>query len=150
MIQIYTASWFTKLPEGVFRISISRGAPRGTPGGWKGYRALAPGAWFKTASPAEYLQRYRDEVLAPLDPAGVVADLTKLSGGAPAALLCFEHPTKIHRGEQWCHRHLAATWLEQTLGITIQEVGFEKLDRFAALRAIGVLVPDYREMARRM
>ena len=70
MIQIYTASWFSKVPEGTLRISISRSAPRGTPGGWRAYRPLMPGPWFKSVDSGTYLRLYRDEILAPLDRAG--------------------------------------------------------------------------------
>lgn len=143
MIEILTASWFSKLPEGYFRVSISRSAPRGQPGGWKAYKHFMPGAWFNNVSKQTYLDLYREEMLAKLDPAGVVADLAKLTKGAPAVLLCYEAPVAIQRGEKWCHRHLAATWLEQQLGITVAEVGFPNLERFAALHASGIPDPVY-------
>jgi hypothetical protein len=68
MITIKTGCWFAKIPDDHMRISISRGNPRGI-GGWRSYRALAPGPWFKTVSPGDYLALYR-QILAELDPEG--------------------------------------------------------------------------------
>jgi hypothetical protein len=67
--QIKTSSWFTKLPAHHVRIGISRGVPHQL-GTYLNYRPLAPGPWFRScATPADYKQRYFDEILAPLDPA---------------------------------------------------------------------------------
>jgi hypothetical protein len=46
------------------------------------YRPLAPGTWFKScATPADFKRRYFDEILAPLDPKAVVADLAMMVDG---------------------------------------------------------------------
>ena len=51
-------------------------------------------------------------------------------------MLCWEAAHDCHAGSKWCHRHLAAQWLEDRLGIEVQEVGFPNLDRFAYLRKL--------------
>jgi hypothetical protein len=43
-----------------------------------------------------------------------------------------------------CHRRLATQWLEDRLGITVEEVGHPNLDRFAKLRLNGVTPPAYQ------
>ena len=121
-MQTFTASWFTPLPDTIQRIGISRGVPRAGKGG-RGYRImreLAPGPWFLSASPSEYVQRYYDEILAPLDAKTVRNRLLALSEGRDVALLCFEKvPFKM--SSNWCHRKLAASWLEQALGDEVPE-----------------------------
>jgi hypothetical protein len=40
-----------------------------------------------------------------------------------------------HRGRHcYCHRHLAAQWLEDSLGIKVEEVGHPDLPRFRYLQ----------------
>lgn len=58
----------------------------------------------------EYRRRYRKEVLDKLDPWEVYNDL-----GEDAILLCHESIAKIESGEQFCHRHMVAEWLEEEL-----------------------------------
>ena len=75
-----------------------------------------------TVAIREYEQRYRQEVLERLSPSTVALVLADLcSGEAPndPILLCWEAP-----GE-FCHRRIAAVWLEQALGIRVPELGFE-------------------------
>jgi hypothetical protein len=144
MITIKTATWFTKLPPDHMKVGISRGVPRGTPAGYKRYRALEPGPWFNSVSIPEYLSRY-NAILSGLDPAHVVDELATACGDAVPVLLCYENPAAIQRGEVWCHRHLAAQWLEDRLQIKIEEVGFADLDRFAKLRFTGMRSPSYRQ-----
>jgi hypothetical protein len=59
-------------------------------------------------------------------------------------MLCYENAAGIQDGKLWCHRHLAAQWLEDRLGITVEEVGHPKLDRFTKLRLNGVAPPSYK------
>jgi len=82
------------------------------------YWPLAPGKWFNSVSIEDYIPLYFSEILRPLDPQKVHDDLHSLAGGAVPILLCFESP-----GE-FCHRRLAADWLESGLGIKIPEVRF--------------------------
>jgi hypothetical protein len=67
MPQIRTASWGAKLRDPADRIGISRGTPRGA-SGYRRLRALEPGNWFRSASPARFLELY-SEILDRLDPA---------------------------------------------------------------------------------
>ncbi|MGE5510367.1 MAG: hypothetical protein ACM31O_03835 [Bacteroidota bacterium] len=120
-----TSSWFAKLDETKFcRIGISRGTPRGQPGGYRMYRNLAPGPWFLSCkTPREYMIRYQDEILGILKPERVLEDLQRLAGDRIPALLCFEPPTP---GPKWCHRGLVSAWLMDQLGIEVFEVGQER------------------------
>lgn len=63
----------------------------------------------------DYIEKFYDRVLKPLKPQEVYRQL-----GENAVLLCFEKPTKF------CHRFLVAGWLENSLSITIDELGFEQ------------------------
>ena len=116
-----TASWSAALPADHQRIGISFGRPRGQPAGYRLYKALAPGSWFRDLGPVPYYQRYRDEVLGRLDPLRVRDELETLAGGKIPTLLCYERPG----GSSWCHRAMAAEWLAGRLGIEVPEFGFE-------------------------
>jgi hypothetical protein len=119
---IKTSSWFVVPPPGHTRIGISRSAPR-RQSGYRRYRALEPGAWFRSCTPQEFTQRYFDEVLGRLGPAQVVIDLDEIAGGDIALLLCWEPPPP--NGE-WCHRALVSAWLHDQLGIEVLELGHEQ------------------------
>jgi len=140
---IKTASWFVKLPGDHIQVGVSRGIPRGMPAGYKRYRALEPGTWFNSVSIPEYLERY-NAILATLDPRKVADELIAAGGGKIPVMLCYESASKIQNGELWCHRHLAAQWLEDKLGVEVIEFGHPNLDRFAKLRLNGVKPPAYR------
>jgi hypothetical protein len=114
---LYTSSWFTRLPDTVHRIGISRGQPRGQPGGYSMMRELAPGPWFNSVSAEEYFWLYSAQ-LSSLDPQAIVAKIHQLAGGKDAALLCFEAP---HDPEKTCHRAYVSAWLLDTLGLVVAE-----------------------------
>ena len=139
---IKTACWFAPIPQDHIRIGISRGTPRSFPAGYRKYAALCPGPWFNKVTPAEYLKLY-GELLEQLNPEKVVADIAKLAGDKTPMLCCFESVPKIHSGEQWCHRHLVAQWLEDWLDISVEEFDHPGLDRFAKLKALGIKPPNY-------
>jgi hypothetical protein len=120
--EIRTGSWFTPLPDDHVRVGVSRGTPRGQVAGYRRYPAFAPGAWFKSASPAEYLRLYREQLDA-LDPRKVLDDLSRIAAGRMPVLTCYESATKIAAGETFCHRHIAAQWLSDRVGVTWREVG---------------------------
>ena len=134
-----TASWFAKLPIGAVPVGVSRGVPRGK-SGYQRMRELEPGPWFNSVAPEQYLTRYR-KILDGLDP-GIIRDQLLGYGDVPV-MLCWEAAHDCHVGSKWCHRHLAAQWLEDQLGIEVREVGFPKLDRFAFLKTLGIPVPSY-------
>lgn len=141
-MKIYTSSWYSKLPADIKRIGVSRGTPRGQAAGFKLLRDLNPGPWFKTAGLAEYVPLYND-ILRSLSAHAIMQTLASYSNGGDCALLCYEDPRKIDTGEDFCHRHLAAQWLEDTLGIKVEEYGHPDLNRFAALDREGISRPSY-------
>lgn len=120
-MKIYTSSWFTKLPPEIQKIGISRGTPRGYPAGYRKMPELAPGPYFKTATPAEYHCQFMYG-LEGLDPEEVVDKIRRLSAGRDVALLCYESPTDP---AAWCHRGQVSGWLHDTLKIEVFEHGCE-------------------------
>jgi hypothetical protein len=140
-VQIKTASWFAKLPPGHVRVGISRGTPRGM-SGYRRYSKLEPGPWFKSVTIRQYIVRY-NAILNKLDPQRVADEMVALANGGVPVMICYEAASGVHDGACWCHRHLAAQWLEGKLGIVVEEVGFPSLDRFVRLRLNGVKPPRY-------
>lgn len=69
----------------------------------------------KDVTEDSYIQMYNGQVLARLNPGGVVKMIEQLSGGRDCALLCYEKPG------DFCHRHLIADWLNKSLGIGVEE-----------------------------
>jgi hypothetical protein len=120
-----TASFFTY--QGPGRVSIARFAPRGTPKGFRIFKALAPGSWFNSVSREEYEKRFAVEILAPLDANVVANQLQELAGeGVEPHLLCWERPPFDDResdGTNWCHRRIVAQWFQDKLGIEVPELG---------------------------
>jgi len=111
-----TASFFTYTGPG--RISIARYAPRGTPAGYRQYRALAPDADMLKMNRALYLPRYM-AILDQLDPLQVWGDLHRLAGDQEPVLLCWERPP--FTPTNWCHRRLVADWFQDRLGVAVPE-----------------------------
>lgn len=109
--EMKTSCFFTyKGKEGV---SIAAKAPEWYKG--RTYRALYPNYWFfkkykDDGDEAAYEAAYRAEVLSKLDPAEVYEDLKD------SVLLCWEKAGKF------CHRRIVAKWLEENLGVTIEEI----------------------------
>lgn len=112
MKQFYT-SYYAKKGTDPMAVSISAKAPHYFKGRW--YLKLAPtwemingikyGGW----SEADYCAAYMDK-LDGVDPDQVVDDLADGS-----IMLCYEVPT------DFCHRHIAAEWIEQETGIIVRE-----------------------------
>jgi hypothetical protein len=127
-------------PAGAVPVGISRGTPRRVRG-YRRLRGLEPGSWFRSVQPKRYIELYR-EILDQLDPAKIYDRL--ISFGDNPVMLCWETASDCHSGKTFCHRHLVAQWLEDRLGIEVQEVGHPKLDRFAFLRVQEIKAPDYR------
>lgn len=61
-----------------------------------------------------YMHEYYEKVLSKLDASEVVNELQQF--GDKIVLLCFE------KENEFCHRHLVATWLERSLKIQIEEI----------------------------
>ena len=57
-----------------------------------------------------YMEKYYETVLSQLEPKEVFDELDG------KVLLCYEE------SKEFCHRHIVATWLELTLGVTVPEV----------------------------
>ncbi len=139
---IITASWFTPIPPDVQRIGISRGSPRGLRD-YRRYPKLVPGPWFRSAPAGVYLDLYTRQ-LAALDPARVVDDLEAIADGRTAALCCFESAHEISLSRRFCHRHIAARWLEDRIGIEVPELGAPAdFDPWGVLRRLKIDPPSF-------
>lgn len=113
-----TASFFAYSGPG--RISVARFAPRGHPAGYKVYKLLAPGPWFKSVDFKTYETLYHKQ-LKLLDPQNTWDELHKLADGAEPVLLCYERWSDVKAGRTYCHRHMAAEWFFDTLGFLVPE-----------------------------
>ena len=119
-MKIYT-SYFAKLkkiPEDIVRISICGKAPDWYDG--IQYKKVAPKygffqEWKKNHDNDFYIEHFNAEVLDNLVAKNVYEDLNKLSDGKDCVLICYE------KSEDFCHRHLVADWLNQKLGINVEE-----------------------------
>lgn len=105
-------SYFAKYRR-VTGVNIAMKPPQGFAG--PSYPALFPKWSFlkkykEDGNEADYAREYHAQVLGKLDPQKVYDDLKD------ATLLCWE------RSGEFCHRRLAAEWLEKALGITVPEV----------------------------
>jgi hypothetical protein len=92
---VSTASWRAALPDSATPIGISRGTP-GDTAGYRRLRVLEPGHWFRSVTPARYLELY-SEILSRLDPAEIYDRLIAFSDNP--VLLCWK-------------QRLTVTWAE--------------------------------------
>lgn len=114
-IVIHTSSWSQY--KGAGRIGIARGTPRfGVKAGYKLHKTLAPTREILSANleMAEYRERYRNEVLANLDPQEQLDLLIEKGQGATPVLLCFEK-SPLNDTDNWCHRTMIGEWLMENL-----------------------------------
>jgi hypothetical protein len=134
-ISMKTASYFTYTGPG--RIGISRGVPRGIPAGYRMFRALAPGPWFRSVDATEYCWRYRREILDRLDPQETWDRLHELAGGQEPVLLCWERPPFTR--ETWCHRRLVSEFFERELSVEVpeHEAPSQRVEDYLGLRPFG-------------
>jgi hypothetical protein len=105
------------------RICISIGNPRGVPGGYKMFRALAPSRDLLNSCGNDqeaYRARFYSEILGALDPRETWDKLHALANGAEPVLQCFERPP--FTCDNWCHRRMVADWFKETLGETVDEL----------------------------
>lgn len=111
---MYTCNFarLRSVPPGLRPVSIARGTPRWFRG--LRYEALAPEWEWLRATREEYDRAFRRR-LAQLDPVRVYEEL-----GEDAVLLCW------CRHNAGCHRRLVAEWLEESLGIVIPELGYDR------------------------
>jgi len=109
-------SYFAKSARNPGAVSISRFPPKWYTGAHTFTLAPAPDM-LKIGDWEVFRQRYRDEVLAGLDPDAVLRELEELVPGRDIIMLCFEKE-RTH-----CHRGLVAEWFYETKGIRVPEVG---------------------------
>jgi len=105
----YFASTLLKQVSLDRQISIARYPSRW----WKGkrtYLSLAPTKEMLKMSEGDYNKEYA-KILSALDPKSVYSDL-----GEDAVLLCWEKTGRP------CHRRIVAQWLEDELGIIVEEL----------------------------
>lgn len=107
-------SYYAKSGQLKEAVSIAGKAPAFYKG--REYKKLAPKFWFfekykKDGDVEYYTEQYQRCVLDKLDPQTVYDEL-----GKDAVILCWEAPDKF------CHRHLVAKWLSESLGIEIKEL----------------------------
>ena len=120
---IYT-TYFAKLkslPKDVLPISICGKAPTWYTG--LQYKKLAPKydffmEWKQNHDNDYYIKCFNEQVLDKLDILTVLRNLIDMMNGEckHIALVCYEKPT------DFCHRHLVAEWLENSLNIKIEEI----------------------------
>ena len=87
---------------------------------WTGdtYSKLAPPAEsIKIKDKELYTKLYYEKVLNKLNPQQVYDEL-----GENAVLLCYEKYADIENGTAFCHRRIVAKWLEDNLGIKVEEL----------------------------
>lgn len=90
---------------------------------WKGeeFKLLAPPAEIiKIENEELYTKLYYEKVLSKLNPQEVYKKL-----GNNTVLLCYEKWADIKSGKTFCHRRIIAKWLEDNLGIKVEELGNE-------------------------
>lgn len=64
-----------------------------------------------------YMSEFYEQVLSKLDANEVLKELQQF--GEDVVLLCFE------KENEFCHRHLVATWLERNLKIEVKEISID-------------------------
>lgn len=111
-----TSSYFQYFGPG--RIAISRSVPKNVLPGYKVFRDLAPGPWFREVNYAVYREKYFHQ-LSRLDPEKTWERLHDLADGYEPVLLCYERSPFSMRN--WCHRRMVAEWFESELGFVVPE-----------------------------
>ena len=100
------------IPSSIVPIGIAGKAPNGMKGLLE-YKKLAPSwdiysTWkYQHHDDDLYTARFKAERLGKLCFDTVLEDLTELTGGKDACLLCYEIPC------MFCHRHLVADWFTE-------------------------------------
>lgn len=87
---------------------------------WNGeeFKKLAPPAEIiKIEDEKIYTKLYYEQVLNKLNPKQVYDEL-----GDNAVLLCYEKWENIKEGKTFCHRRIVAKWLEETIGVKVEEL----------------------------
>lgn len=67
-----------------------------------------------------YVPKFKKDVLSKVSPGDFVQQLESVSGGKDVALCCYE------KDNSQCHRKIVGEWLQEQLGIEVEEFGAEK------------------------
>ena len=122
-MKIYT-SYFSngaKLAKsGIMMIGIALYPPKWFTGLSNKYVSPSWDILHNSKSKEDYVQRFNSEILAHRDPKAFLSAIEKMANGKDVALCCFEKP------DDFCHRHLVAKWLNEKLGIQVEEFGISK------------------------
>ena len=86
-----------------------------------------------------YMEEYYKQVLSKLDAKEVVKELEEQFGNN-VILLCYEEV------QEFCHRHLVATWLEKELGIEVPEILIDKDLKIERLNRNQIYVQQFKEI----
>lgn len=123
-LELYTSRWACKdlAKIDAVKVGISRGVPRWTLR-YK-YRMLRPLAPSREAFALHERVEFERVYRAGLEEIGAQTILAKLErisaegGSRPLVLLCYEDVL----GGAWCHRQIAAEWIQERLGIEVPEL----------------------------
>ena len=122
-MKIYT-SYFSngaKLTKaGIMMIGIALYTPKWFTGLSNKYVSPSWDILHNSKSKEDYVQRFNSEILAHRDPKAFFSAIEKMANGKDVALCCFEKP------DDFCHRHLVAKWLNEKLGVQVEEFGISK------------------------
>lgn len=105
---------------GVLMIGIALYAPRWFTG--PSLKMVSPSndILHNSKSQEDYEKRFKSEILANRDPNVFLSNIESLAKGKDVALCCYEKPG------DFCHRHLVAKWMNEKLGLQIEEFGVSK------------------------
>lgn len=110
-MEIYTSyfGYLNKIPKDITRVAICAKSPDWYDG--LEFKRLAPSydifmQYKNGGSQAQYIARYRNEILSNYDPRQIVEELSQLTSYSERiVLLCYEKP------QDFCHRDIVRSWL---------------------------------------
>ena len=122
-MKIYT-SYFSngaKLTKaGIMMIGIALYPPKWFTGLSNKYVSPSWDILHNSKSEEDYVQRFNSEILAHRDPKAFLSAIEKMANGKDVALCCYEKP------DEFCHRHIVAKWLNEKLGLQVEEFRISK------------------------
>lgn len=122
-MKIYTSYFANRLKlqnAGIISVSIALYPPRWFRGIITKYVSPTYDILHNTSTEEEYTKRFNSEILNHRDPKKFIQSLEQTARGKDIALCCFEMPN------EFCHRHLVAKWMNEQLGLDIEEYGISK------------------------
>lgn len=103
--------------EGIMMIGIALYPPKWFYGSSVKYVSPSWDILHNSKSEEDYIRRFNSEILAHRDPKVFLSSIEKMAKVKDVALCCFEKP------DEFCHRHLVAKWMNEQLGLDIEEYG---------------------------